>query len=89
MTNRQKIVIGKCVVRTYLGEWHRAQDSGERVTLASLYRKHLLTRRAWRKGRSSADDAYEYQATSDVMSLFAELGIWPRRRPRAALSPTE
>lgn len=55
------------------GQWFRARTSGERVTLASLYRHGLLTRYAWRTGKSSADDAYEYK----LSDTFVE--EWKRR----------
>ncbi len=42
------------------GRWHRAEHPGQRVTLAALYRCGRLTRRVWRRGKSSADDAHEY-----------------------------
>jgi len=43
------------------GERYRAADSGERVTLASLYRGHgLLVRWAWRGVEGESDAAYEY-----------------------------
>lgn len=42
------------------GNWYRAASSGERVTLAALYRYGELQRRVWRKGRCSADNAHEY-----------------------------
>ena len=42
-------------------KWARARGSGERVTLASLYRRGLLDRRAWRGNDGDADAAYEYQ----------------------------
>lgn len=43
--------------------WYRARSSGERVTLASLFRKGLLKRRAWRGQEGDADAAHEYQTT--------------------------
>lgn len=43
------------------GAWFRAEHPGQRVTLASLWRKGVLVRRAWRKGKSPADDANEYR----------------------------
>lgn len=42
------------------GRWHRAEHPGQRVTLAALYRCGKLTRRVWRSGKNSADDAHEY-----------------------------
>lgn len=45
--------------------WIRADAilRGERPSLASLWRKGLLERRAHRLGRNSADNAYEYRLT--------------------------
>jgi hypothetical protein len=43
------------------GQWFRARSGGERVTLASLYRYGLLTRRVWRAGKQEADNAHEYK----------------------------
>jgi hypothetical protein len=44
--------------------WYRAATSGERVTLASLYRAGALTRRAWRGNEGEADAAHEYRLAS-------------------------
>lgn len=44
--------------------WHRARSSGERVTLASLWRKGILDRRAWRGVEGAADAAHEYRLSS-------------------------
>jgi hypothetical protein len=48
------------------GLWYRAASSGERVTLASLYRAGALKRRAWRGNEGEADAAYEYQLSPDA-----------------------
>jgi len=48
------------------GAWFRARSSGERVTLASLYRHGLLTRRAWRGKDGEYSAAYEYAPASVV-----------------------
>jgi hypothetical protein len=42
------------------GEWFRARRNGERVTLASLWTRGLLDRRAWRGVEGDADAAHEY-----------------------------
>jgi hypothetical protein len=52
--------------------WYRAAGSGQRVTLASLWRKDLLERRAHRGNAGEADAAYEYRLSPMVR---AELGI--------------
>jgi hypothetical protein len=53
---------------TRRGEWYRAYGNGERVTLASLWRRGAIERRVRaRDGQTrvvpegSADAAYEYQ----------------------------
>jgi len=46
LTDRQRAVLAK-VWLTHAGRlWYRAADAGERVTLASLYYRGLLGRRA-------------------------------------------
>ena len=45
---------------TFAKRWYRATSSGERVTLASLFRRGIVERRAWRSGASTANNAYEY-----------------------------
>ncbi len=47
--------------------WYRASRSGERVTLASLYRGGWLERHVWRAGKSTADNAHEYRLGHDVL----------------------
>jgi hypothetical protein len=49
------------------GGWYRAQRNGQRVTLASLYRKGLLQRRVWRESANSADNAHEYRCSDMFM----------------------
>lgn len=41
--------------------WFRARGNGERVTLAALYRRGKLRRRAWRGKEGEADAAHEYR----------------------------
>lgn len=61
LTERQRIVLVKVCKADLKGERYRAADSGERVTLASLYRGHaLLIRWAWRGQEGERDAAYEY-----------------------------
>jgi hypothetical protein len=76
-TERQRIVIARCIKATHRGEWYRAVGSGERVTLASLHSKGLLTRRVWRQARQQVDNAHEYKATDLVMQVVVELGLLP------------
>lgn len=61
MTKLQRHVLGVVTAHHRRGQWYRASRSGERVTLASLFRSGVLTRRAWRGKAGEADAAYEYQ----------------------------
>lgn len=54
------------------GDWRRARASGERVTLASPYRKGLLERRAW-YGGGGANAAYEYRASALALEIWREV----------------
>lgn len=63
MTKLQRHVLGVVSAHHLRGLWYRAARSGERVTLASLYRAGALKRRAWRGKEGEADAAYEYQLT--------------------------
>lgn len=53
-------------VRLAHPNWYRAQSSGQRVTLASLWRQGILERRAWRGTEGDADAAHEYRISADV-----------------------
>jgi len=66
MTKLQRYVFGVVSAHHLRGLWYRAAGSGERVTLASLYRAGALTRRAWRGNEGEADAAYEYRLTPDA-----------------------
>jgi hypothetical protein len=63
VTKIQRYVLGKVSAHHLRGEWYRAATSGERVTLASLYRAGALKRRAWRGNEGEADAAHEYRLT--------------------------
>jgi hypothetical protein len=63
VTERQRRVLSVVAVHHLRGHWYRAASSGERVTLASLYRAEVLKRRAWRGNEGEADAAYEYRLT--------------------------
>jgi hypothetical protein len=65
VTERQRAVLRRLLEAW--PAWSRAESNGERVTLASLYRKGWLERRVWREGRSSADNAHEYRPTQVVL----------------------
>lgn len=71
LTSTQKQVFAKVVAATARDEWYRADGSGERVTLASLYRYGLLARQAWRGVEGQADAAHEYKASERVLSALA------------------
>jgi hypothetical protein len=61
MTKLQRHVFNVVSTHHLRGLWYRAARSGERVTLASLYRAGVLARRAWRGSEGAADAAYEYR----------------------------
>ncbi len=61
------------VLKTSLkNEWFRSRTSGERVTLASLHRQHLVKRRVWR-GEGTASAAHEYQMEDNVREILLEV----------------
>lgn len=53
------------------GDWYRAAGSGQRVTLASLNRAHILDRRAWRGVEGQANAAYEYRPSRELLAEVA------------------
>lgn len=60
MTDLQLEVLDVVQRAARRGEWYRAAHPGQRVTLASLYYRGILDRRA-RRGKSGAPNAaYEY-----------------------------
>jgi single-stranded DNA-binding protein len=63
VTKLQRYVFGIVSAHHLRDRWYRAASSGERVTLASLYRAGALTRRPWRGNEGEADAAYEYRLT--------------------------
>ena len=66
MTKLQRYVLGVVSAHHLRGLWYRAAGSGQRVTLASLYRAGVLNRRAWRGNEGEADAAYEYRLTPEA-----------------------
>jgi hypothetical protein len=60
LTPNQRAVLVKVANTNLQGQRYRAESSGERVTLASLYRHRLLIRWAWRGQEGEADAAHEY-----------------------------
>ena len=73
LTPAQRQVFARVIRATLDARWYRAAGSGERVTLASLYRHGLVARRAWRGVEGQADAAHEYSATPAVMAAYAEV----------------
>lgn len=72
MTKLQRYVLGVVSAHHLRGLWYRAARSGERVTLASLYRAGALTRRAWRGNEGEADAAYEYRLTPEADQVLRQ-----------------
>ncbi len=67
------------------GGWIQALSSGERVTLASLYAKGLLNRRARRGVEGEVSAAYEYQPVAFVFEGLDQPvpeGVGPWMPPR-------
>lgn len=78
MTASQKALLVKVVRRHRAGgPAYRAESAGERVTLASLYRRGYLARDAWRGAEGEADAAFEYRPSSAVLEALQR----PRLRP--------
>lgn len=73
-TQRQVFAAAVRATRTDSAAWYRAQNKGERVTLASLWRQGLLERRAWRGTEGEVSAAHEYRASQAVLEALAELG---------------
>jgi S-adenosylmethionine:diacylglycerol 3-amino-3-carboxypropyl transferase len=79
VTSLQRRLLARVLAATLRKEWYRAQTSGERVTLASLYRRGLLERRVWREhARAKAageysSPAHEYQAHEQFVSVWKEM----------------
>ncbi len=65
----------------------RARSAGERVTLASLYRRGIAERRAWRGAEGSADAAHEYRPSVALALSYARTrASAPELRAADALS---
>ena len=71
MTKLQRSVFRVVAVHTMQGLWYRAASSGERVTLASLYRAGALVRRAWRGREGELNAANEYKLSDDALDALA------------------
>lgn len=72
LTDNQRAVFVSVVRATRRNPdvWCRAQSSGERVTLASLYVRGLLERRAWRGVEGETNAAHEYRASAAVIEAL-------------------
>ena len=73
MTKLQRYVLGVVSAHHLRDVWYRAASSGERVTLASLYRAGALVRRAWRGKEGGADAAYEYRLSTAADQALREV----------------
>lgn len=73
MTDREQEVAVQVIYhyRQTGSGWYRASGNGERVTLASLHRKGLLRRRAWRGTEGDVDAAHEYYPSSNLLGELA------------------
>jgi|HubBroStandDraft_6_1064221.scaffolds.fasta_scaffold1978792_1 hypothetical protein len=67
MTNTQKLVFQNVLRQTLAGRWYRAAGNGERVTLASLYRRGALIRRCHRGVEGAANAAHEYRVSPEAL----------------------
>jgi hypothetical protein len=70
VTNTQKLVFQNVLRQTLAGRWYRAAGSGERVTLASLFRYGALVRRAWRGEEGARDAAHEYRVSPEMLEAL-------------------
>lgn len=89
MTPLQKQVLATVIRATHAGQWYRAASSGERVTLASLYYKRLLDRRAWRGVEGQRDAAHEYRAAEPVLVTVRELRAPASGSPARSSTPAD
>lgn len=82
MTPRMREVLAR-VVRSHLsGRWFRAGHRGQRVTLAALFARGVLARRAWRGVEGDADAAHEYAMSSNLA-----MGFDPDKADLSKLAP--
>ena len=66
LTSLQQETLAGAIRAREMGAWFRATRNGQRVTLASLFRRGLLVRRVWRGHGPNA--AHEYRPSSNVMA---------------------
>jgi hypothetical protein len=72
LTKLQRYVFGVVAAHHLRDLWYRAASSGERVTLASLFRAGVLARRAWRGKDGEADAAYEYRLSLEADQVLRQ-----------------
>ena len=70
MSGVQHRVLGIVAAHHLRGLWYRSAASGQRVTLASLYRAGALKRRAWRGEEGDHAAAYEYRRTAASLEVL-------------------
>ncbi len=77
MSRRNQTQLQVEVARKVIAQWrkdgrhYRATGSGERVTLASLYRAGVLIRRAWRG--KPPHEAHEYRPSNEMLTELARV----------------
>lgn len=72
LSDLQRQTLARCIRARETGTWYRAAGNGERVTLASLYRRGFCMRRCHRGREGEPDAAHEYRPTSEVMGEWNE-----------------
>ena len=72
MTKLQRYVFGVVSAHHLRGLWYRAATCGQRVTLASLFRAGVLTRRAWRGNEGAPYAAYEYRLAREADQVLRQ-----------------
>lgn len=84
LSQTQKATFFAVARATLQDQWYRAAGSGERVTLASLYRQGLLIRRVHR-GEGTLSPAHEYQlaemARQEVLRSLQNSGSEQNKPP--------
>lgn len=66
LTELQRVALRRAMVAARSGEWIIATGSGDRVTLASMYRRGYFQRRTRRGREGERDAAYEYTLANVV-----------------------
>ena len=70
LTDKQRATLKRVAREHASGRWARATGAGERVTLASLFDRGLLARRAWRGDGVSRDSAFEYRPGDELLEAL-------------------